>query len=394
MARHFDLRKQLRLHDRNLLRQLFAGQEAMRDIEWDDLGRRNIEPLVAAWDSISDGRRHFQVVLQDVNELADPRGQKVIVDEMQWRCPKLVSEFATMRSPADKALWAYLNAREPFDQAAIFARAEALRGGKFANRWNSLPTDTVAITESNIGALEAAVRTHYWATELRGERCRVHHYPRPSGEQVFFAYLPDWPDKLLAFDADGNLTPREESYTFSNVFIWIPDEGALEIIARGGRRVQMPLRRAFCMAVMGIEVDDAEPIRAVYHLDHLLDPAFAFVTEGDDGIAAVRLRRIRIVPDVYVPAVEYLEPKFTETATMSEVRTAVQQLLGAYSLDRSQVSVTQVGIQVLFMSDGRRKPRSLTFNVSCPNTCDLKSKPDDVRAVGDRLIRRWEILRD
>lgn len=35
----------------------------------------------------------------------------------------------------------------------------------------------------------------------------------------------------------------------------------------------------------------------------------------------------------------------------------------------------------------------MTFNVTRPNTCDLKSKPDDMREVGEQCIRRWRILR-
>lgn len=167
----------------------------------------------------------------------------------------------------------------------------------------------------------------------------------------------------------------------------------MEIIARGGKKVQMPLRKAFCRAVIGIEVDDEEPLRATYRLDHLLDPAFAFTTQPEDRVAAVFLRRIRLVPKVYVPAVEYLEPKFVEGASRADVIAALTSLMSAYNLDRSQATVSQVGIQLQFMSDGRRKAKTMTFNVSCPNTCDLKSKPDDVRVIGERLIRSWEILR-
>ena len=165
------------------------------------------------------------------------------------------------------------------------------------------------------------------------------------------------------------------------------------MIARGGKSVQKSLRKAFCRTVLGIEVDDDEPVRTTYQLDHLLDPAFAFTTEAEDRIAAVHLRRIRVVPKISVPAVEYPELKFKETARHADVLAAIQKLLIAYNLDRSQVEVTQVGIQLQFMSDGHRKPKKMTFNVSCPNTCDLKSKPDDVRVVGERCVKRWEILR-
>lgn len=196
------------------------------------------------------------------------------------------------------------------------------------------------------------------------------------------------------FDEDGNLTPREESYTFNNVFVCVPSEGAIELIAKGGKPVQKELRKAFCRTVLGIEVDDAEPDKPSYQLDDLLAPDFAFTTEPSERIASVRLRRIRLVPKIRVRAIEHLEPKFTEFATRSEVMDAIHRELGAHGLDRSQVRVTQVGIQLVFHSEGEKKPKTMTFNISCPNTSDLRPRPDDVRVIGERCIKRWRILCD
>lgn len=393
MAKTFDLRKQLKLHGNHLLQRLFADAEEMRDIPWESLKLYEDEPIVHAWEATTEPRRrHYQVILQDVNELADAKGHKVLVEEMEWRCPEKLAEFQQQKSPADKALWAYLNARTAFDEAAIFARAESLRGGSFSDRWNSLPKMPVTVTSELRSALEDEIRSYYWKKELRGEVCTVHHYQRMGGAEFFFAYLPDWPDKQLIFDAENRLTPREDSYAFSNVFVYQPSEGAVELIAKGGTKVRLAMRKAFCRAVLGIEVDDEEPIRNTYGLDHLLDPGFAFTTEAEDRIASVRLRRVRLVPNFSLPAIEHLEPKFTEHATRDEVLMALSKLLAAYNLHRSDVSVTQVGIQLQFMSDGHKKPKSMTFNVSVPNTSDLKSKPDDVRVIGERCIKRWGIL--
>lgn len=127
MATHFDLRKQFKLHDKGLLRRLFAGHRLLEDFPWHDLSVRHIEPFIARWNQVEEiARRHFQVLLQDVHELADERGQRLLTEELNWRYPGRLAEFCQMNSLLDKALWAYLEARKAFDQAALFARAEAL----------------------------------------------------------------------------------------------------------------------------------------------------------------------------------------------------------------------------------------------------------------------------
>lgn len=179
MAKPFDLRKQLKLHDNPLLREFFAGNPEMLAVPWESLTPHEVEPIVAIWEKMPDDlRRQSQVVLQDVHELSDDRGQRVLTEEIQWRDPDSMPAFSALKSRADKALWAYLHARQAFDEAAIFARADALARGQFANRWNSLPKEPIEVTPEKIAALQEEVRSYYWKKELRGEVCRVHHYPR------------------------------------------------------------------------------------------------------------------------------------------------------------------------------------------------------------------------
>lgn len=70
----------------------------------------------------------------------------------------------------------------------------------------------------------------------------------------------------------------------------------------------------------------------------------------------------------------------------------IARLLAGVGLDRTQVQVVQVGIQLQLLSDGQCRGKRMTFHISCPNTCDLKSKPDELRVVGERCLRRWGIL--
>jgi hypothetical protein len=162
VAKPFDLRKQLKLHDNGLLRRLFAERGLLTDFAWETLGHRDAEPLVARWEDLPEGeRRHLQIVLHDVNELADEKGQGVLAEEVRAIDPKKRAAFASQGGLYDKALWAYLEAPAAFDRAAIFARTEALRVGQFANRWLEIPKRTVKITDRILAALQEVIRTFY-----------------------------------------------------------------------------------------------------------------------------------------------------------------------------------------------------------------------------------------
>jgi hypothetical protein len=389
----FDLKKQLTIHDRGLLRQLLGNEPSMHAIEWDAIPRNNIAPLIAAWETMDDAKkRHYQVILQDVQHLAEPTGLKVLIEELEWRHPDKLPTFAAQLGAADKALWAFQFATDAFDAAAIFARAEALRNGQQANIWNSLPKAPIAITPEKIISLEQQIRSYYWSREMRGEVCKVHQYDRHDGSQYFFAYLPDWPDKRLCFDEQEQLTPREDAYAFSNAFVFEPSLGTIELIAKGGKKVQKELRRAFCQSMLGIEVDDQDPLKPVYQLDQFLDPSFSFVTEANERIQDVKLRRVRIVPRVNVPNIEQIEFKFREATDLPSIRSFLATQLASMQLGFDQISVTQAGIQFQFMGNGDRKGKTMTVNVSCPNTCDLKSKPEEQELIGRACFIRWGII--
>ena len=80
----FDLKKQLKVHERSLLRQLFSKERAMRMVDWYLTPKNDIEPIAEAWENLQEDRkRHYQVVLQDVDLLSNVKGQKILVEELE-----------------------------------------------------------------------------------------------------------------------------------------------------------------------------------------------------------------------------------------------------------------------------------------------------------------------
>ena len=108
----------------------------------------------------------------------------------------------------------------------------------------------------------------------------------------------------------------------------------------------------------------------------------------------MRLTRIRIAPHDVVNDVRYEEIGFSQSATLEVVSSRIRERLADQGMPPELLKVKQAAFQLQFVSDGRLRPRTMTFSVSSPNACDLKSKPDELRAIGERCLKMWGISRD
>lgn len=389
----FDLTAQLKRHDNGLLQQLFAERNELLAVNWAALKKTDVKPVEEAIRVLSPcQRRQIQVLLQSIAKLADNRGLKVIREELSQRYPKLVSTWGALKNRHDKVLWVYLNARDAFKEAAVFARADALKVSRYFNRWSQVPCDGFAKTPDRVEALKAALKAHYDQNEFRGEHCEVHPYTRLNGDEYFFAYLPDWPDNFMVFNDDGELATLDVPTAFTNVFVFEPSTGALEMIAAGGNSAQQELRKIFYREICKKEVDDADPDKPEYLLDHLLQPTFTFRLELADRIDSVTVPQILLVPLVEARGLKDLQPRFEKGLSWADALSVIDDLLRSRDLSREQVGVDHIVVRLQFMGDGNKRGKVLSIRLS-PRSCSLKSEDDEeLQVVGDRCLRRWGII--
>lgn len=393
MAKLFDPRKVLKHISNSLLREFFTRRNELADVPWDDLTEHRIEPIFEAWQALPERQKlEVQVILRDIHELADHRGLAVLAEEILWRCPERADEFKAQDSKADKAMWAYLHVPAAFEEAAMFARADALAAGRYWNRCNGLPRKPIVVDQAMLERLAQALTSFYGPTQMRGRHCHVVHYQRAGGSDYFFAYLDDYPDKRLVFDADSDeLTVRADRYAFENVFVYNGDDGAMELFAHGGKRVWDPLQAAFCEAVLGEEVDPTDPLRPSFRLDHLLTADFALPTDPQDGVEGARITRLRLAPP---GSGGYVEIKADPKAHPNDIYHKMKRWLNADTITPGGTRVLQATFHLKFQHDGRGRQPTLTFDVLVPNSCNLKSKPDEQREVGERCLKLWKVVAD
>jgi len=205
MAKPFDPRKILKQIANALLREFFTRRGELTDVPWDTLTEHKIEPVFLSWQALPEEKlREVQMLLRDVNELADHRGVAVLAEGVLMRCPERAEEFRGQESKADKAMWVYLNAPPAFEEAAMFARADALASGRNWIKRNGLPKLKLEVSDAMGQSLGSALTAFYGPVQLRGRHCTIEHYRRADGAEYFFAYLDDYPDKRLVFDGQGD----------------------------------------------------------------------------------------------------------------------------------------------------------------------------------------------
>lgn len=71
----------------------------------------------------------------------------------------------------------------------------------------------------------------------------------------------------------------------------------------------------------------------------------------------------------------------------------LEKYLNQQRLPASILNVTQVGLKFSFDESNEELPRSLSFDLSYPNSSNLKSKADGVREIAEKYLREWGLDR-
>ena len=392
MAKHFDPRKVLRDVSNELLQEFFARRNELQRLDWEALNETGVEPVFEAWQEMPEAEQlEVQLILQDVNELADERGLNVLVEEVRRRAPDRVDDLAALEGRHDKAMWVYLKVPKAFDEAALFARADALATGRYWVKRNNLPKQKIKANKAIRQSLADALTAFYWPAQMRGRHCHIEHYRRANGTEYFFAYLDDYPDSRVVFDDAGHFEKRADRYAFTNVFAYGPREGALELYAQGGRKVIDPLQALFCKAVLELDVGPADPAKAAFNLDHLKERSVRLPTDPADRIAEVQVRSLRF--EIVGSPRRRITLDANPQSFNGDIYQMTEWYLDAKNLPLSQLRVVHVRFHVTFMHEGEGRAKGFTFNVGL-HSCNLKSKPDEMRAVGERCLKLWRVANE
>lgn len=388
----FDPKKTLKKISNTLLKDYFTSRDELLEVPWDDLTEHKIDPIYEAWQALSAQQRNeVLIVLQEVEILSNDRGVTVLYEELNLIDPDLIEQVQSSKSKQDIALWVHMNAKKAFNQAVIFAHADSLTFGRYWYRRMGLPTESVTFDFERLQKIEKELMAFYCSAQMRGQRCKIEYESRQGGNEYLFAYLEDHPDRSLGFTEEGDeLTVRSGRAAFENVFVINTNQGTLEMYVRGGKKVADPLLSHICRGIWDCDVVLTAPQKPCYSLDHLLQNDYPLSTDPAWGVREARITRLRFAQRGFSG---HVEAKTGRDSARNDIYRRLESQIQFERFPQAGTKVLQATFQLEF-DNGHDKRSMMSFDVSIPNSCTLKSKSEMHRVVGEKCLKRWGVILD
>lgn len=390
MSRHYSPKTFLRHVPNRLLKSFFDRKGQLAQINWATHTETEIGLIYDAWQNLPDTvRAEVDRVFYAIDEMACAEGIEALVDEGRFHGEDLASKFNRMESFHEKAMYAYLNHGTIFGVASYFIAADFL-SQRYWLRQKSLPRKLPDTSDGAKRVLAEQISEYYRETQGRGHHCTVETYLRGGHSYYFFAYPDDYADMYIGHDEQGQLVKRPQKQAFENIFVYDPETGTLELYVKGDRKVKSRLLYIFCSVILKENPPPDLPREHAYELNRLRSREFAFATDPEDGIEGVRILEMRL-------AVGSVGRRITLEAAPGGTHQDVYDMMDEYFHPelsvRENMNVTKVRFRIQFAVLGGKKPKSLSFSVSFPDSSNYKSLPEDRRLLVEKYLKRWGIDR-
>ena len=207
-----------------------------------------------------------------------------------------------------------------------------------------------------------------------------------------FVYPKDYADTFTGYDDDGQFERRRWNPAFEVIYIYDPDDGALDLYVHGDKTIVRDLQELFGRAILHEALGEETRTAVPYDLNGLKRRDGAFPTDPADHVKEVRVSALKLSL-VGSPKKRITFEASDANAPTDAVYDLMETALHERRLPLSMVNVNSAVIRMVFeTTNGHGRPtKVLTFRVSSPNSCNLKDSPEAL--VAKQCLKDWGIER-
>ncbi|MFN7754786.1 MAG: hypothetical protein ACK5O9_02955 [Holosporales bacterium] len=332
----------------------------------------------------------FKQTAERVTEMTDSLGQAAL-----QACVRNFDTFRSLTNAYARATWAFLHEPTAFRRAEEIHYLDYRRQGRM---WDGFHTQSNLKVQRDAGALAAFKKDVLaWFRAGNGIKIEIFDRIRPAIEEddqdenlvQITVYREGLPESKPAFVADDVVAPVASRPAYEFGISYEPATGVLEVVA-DGRETRDHLAKVFCSTLLrdadGVATKRIEPRR--YNLQKLMQSC-DFPTEPKDRIESVKVTSLRLKP--YDEASRLtLETSNGDSRTIHDV---AEEWFERHNPLRRGFLVQQAGLTIRFQADERnRRGRVLTVKIGMPHRCNLKSRSEEERVIGERYLQRWGLV--
>lgn len=329
----------------------------------------------------------LRVDAERIQQMSDEVGQAALLSVLNDH-----TAFGQLSSAVDRSRWAYLYEPELFNHAEDIRYTDQYRHSRC---WSGY--QLTAGLNPTVGTLALASFKDCVKQRLNlADRITVELFERrmPDEEGIdqdalqIMVYQEELPNTYLEFGVDGMLTSRVRRPVTEQAITYCQVTGVIEVVA--AKHVQRErLARAFVECCLSDAEADIVQLRE-YQLSVLMHPC-SFPTDPEDGIESVEVVMIK------------LQDEQRQGRLTVEVPRRSRRSLYDYLRDECRVNLLTIGrfflveakLSIRFQPrTGSNRKQVLNIKLGLPNRCDLRSRTERERLIGEKYLQRWGLIRE
>jgi hypothetical protein len=366
---------------------------AMPDLDPKKPKKQQREPMEAFLSALGVGeRQRIEEVAERIVLLSDGPGQDVIdgfKDDIFDDADR--EAFAAIPNQYQRALWLHINEPRIFEEALNARQADVFRQSASCYSGFMAPTNLAVLDDA--AAKEAFHQTVAQQLGCSNDAVAIQIFKRlrpdtQTGEDVELYQISihhNRPPEIIDCVQASELVPQEVVRAVSSHITYEPANGHLEVLSKdtGGREA---LARIVADGLLQSPITGEKiPIKQ-YDYQSLAAPR-SFDLSGEN-VASVKVAELGYTDSNHRSLLVKIWAKDPD-----DIHTAAKSLIGP-SFDFRHHRLTYARLSIRLKKVGRERARTISVILRDDNKCNIKTKREKDRALCDRLLAKWKLVKE
>ncbi len=337
----------------------------------------------------AEDQARLRIDAERINQMADEIGQAALLSAVTN-----TSQLSQMESALERSRWVYLHEPDRFRHAEDIRYADQYRHGRNWSGYQLPPSLPLHTDPVSLNTFKEKMKSLFGL----GDKVKVELFdrslPDDDGNDVdvvqVMIYQEGLPDAYLEFEGDEDIVSRIRRPVSEHAITYSPDSGTMEIVAAKRERRE-EIAKAFTEDLLK-QTDEVDkvPLRQ-YCLDPLLN-GHGLDWDLNDNIDSVQLVMMKLKDLSGDGRIQIEVPAKNEVNFHDYCR---EHFSDFNPLTSKSFTPIQAVISIRFQPEqGSTRKKVLPVKISLPNGCDLRSRTERERLIGEKYLKQWGLVQE